>query len=1560
MPKRPRVSPALKPFHPLIREWFQETLGAPSAPQERGWPAIASGEHTLILAPTGTGKTLTAFLWELNNLIVDGSAAPLANAVHILYVSPLKALNNDIQRNLERPLKELEQRFATAGEPFPEIRVAVRTGDTPQSARARMIRKSPHVLITTPESLHIMLTTVRGRGMFSAVRAVIVDEIHAIAGTKRGVHLALTLERLARLCEQSPQRIGLSATQRPLDEIARFLGGCRSGAFRPVTIVDCGLVKRTEISIESPVEDLGHVPGGTIWPSVAPLVLRHMRDARTTIVFVNNRAQAEKMAARINALAGEELALPYHGSLSRERRFLLEGALKAGKLKALVSTSSLELGIDIGSVDLVLQLQSPKRVATALQRVGRAGHTLQAVSRGVFVPTFRDDAAEMLAIERGMRSGDVEPTRVVQNALDVLAQVIVAAVAIDDDWTSADLFSLVRQAYPYHALTRAAFDEVLAMLSGKYPSDVAAELEARMVWDRTTDRLTPLRSARLVAVVNGGTIPDRGLYAVNLPDRTRLGELDEEFVHETRIGDVFQLGSSTWRVNAIEHDRVIVTAAPGAPARMPFWHGEYAARSAHLSSRIGALRRRLDQARTDDDISAIAAEYECDNATAQSLVEYVHQQRHATGVVPDEKILVVEHFRDETNAVRIVIHAPFGGRVNAPWGMALAARVRRALRGDGARHLPGTDVQVQTTDDGIMLRLPDLNGPVPLDTLRGLAPDEAERCVLEEIGDSSLFGARFRMNAARALLLPRGNPRRRMPLWLQRLKAQDLLQTVREFPSFPVLVETYRDVLQDAFDMPALAEVLHSLQVGALEMHDVATTMPSPFAATLQFGFVMDWMYADDTPRAEQRAAMLSLDRGLLDELLGGDGAVADEGTLRALEQLLAFRRGTAPTRQARTADELAILLDRAGDLTVTELAERVAAEGVIGDPLRELLGSGRAIAVGIPLGVGGTEERVILTDSYPRYVAAFGDASMAMVGLGPELLPAVATTAIPESLRRATVTRGAARRELLARFVTLSAAFTVDDVRRRYDLTIESVTNQLEDWTAAGKLVRGNFALEEGLPPAQRWVSRRFLEQARRRELAAARRQIEAVNIEAFAHFLQRWQHLDPSSRLEGAEGTAAAVRQLYGIARPADAWERDYLQNRVTGYDAEAITRLCGAGEAVWVGGSSSSASDESGATLVQLRFVRRGTGRAWLNEAVDSGPALSENAERLYQTLRTEGASFFDDLTRLTQLGGRATRDALKELVGAGLVTNDTVESLRHVVRWRPIVSARVRDQPDPTRWLPADFSPSPNRPVVQRRPNLRRLPKWRPPTEGRPDPGAATWPGRWSLVRTNGILGLTDEESVLAEVVARQWLDRYGVVTRDWWKRERPTVSWRAIYRELKRLEFRGDVRRGYFVRGLAGAQFALPSAVELLRTSGAANAPNDDNPIILQPIVTMAASDPANPYTLSATGMVESRSVELARKRTRGALLATRAGEVILVAEGRGRRVTIRAGVSLLDLADAARALASRLVDANEGRRDVTIETIDGAPAASSPYAPPFAAAGFRATASGLRFYAAPR
>jgi len=1527
------VTDPLRRFHPLVRGWFRETLGAPSAPQRQGWPAIARGEHTLILAPTGTGKTLAAFLWEVNELIRAGRKAPLANAVYLLYVSPLKALNNDIQRNLEGPLAELQQRFGAAGERFPEIRVAVRTGDTPASARARMLRRTPHILITTPESLHIMLTTVRGRGMFGAVRAVIVDEIHAIAGTKRGAHLALTLERLDHLCERPPQRIGLSATQKPLDEIARFLGGCHpergKGAerrdadpshalgvtFRPVTIVDCGLVKTMEVAVRSPVEDLGRV-GGSVWPSVAPLVLDEVRRNRTTIVFVNNRAQAEKMAARVNALAGAEVALPYHGSLSRERRLSLERSLKAGQLRALVSTSALELGIDIGAVDGVIQLQSPKRVAAGLQRVGRAGHSLAAVSRGTFVSTYRDDGMEMLAVVGAMRDGDVEPTRVVQNALDVLAQVIVAATAVED-WHSDELFALVRRAYPYHRLTRAAFDEVVEMLAGKYPSDVAAELDARLVWDRTTNRLAATRASRLVAVVNGGTIPDRGLYTVSLPDRTRLGELDEEFVHETRVGDVFQLGSSTWRVQSIEHDRVIVIPAPGAPARMPFWHGEYGARSAHLTRRVGELRRAL--AATDDEagLARVMEGYRCDEATARSLVAYAREQRAATGVVPDDRALVAEHFRDEVGSVRIVVHAPFGGRVNAPWGMALAQRYREAL---------GVDVQVQTTDDGIMLRLAHLDVSPPMQLLHGLSPEEATQRVTAEIGSSSLFGARFRMNAARALLLPRGNPRRRMPLWLQRLKAADLLEAVREFPSFPILVETYRDVLQDAFDLAAMRDVLRDLEEGRVTLRTVATTVPSPMALSLQFGFVMDWMYADDSPRAERAAAMLSLDTALLEDLLGTPGEL-EENLSVAMAEVLARRRGTDPARRARTADELALLLDRAGDLTLEELRDRVAAEAA-GDPVADLLESRRAVFVDVPASTG-TERRAVLVESFPRYVSALGDPAAVWVGVDQRRESA---EAVPAPFRRATLTRDAAWREILGRFLALAGPVTAAEVRARYDVDESVVQQRLEEWTRRGLLVRARFRLP-GLDASPRWCSRRVVEQARRRALAAARRDVEAVAFDVFARFLLRWQHVEPAHRLDAADAPDA-LRQLYGMARPPLGWT-GYLAARVSGFTAASLSALSTSGEMLWVGEGAGTRDPDAATQRVRaVRFLRRGTEPAWLAPVTEAG--LGESAASVLHQLRARGASFFFELQQALRLGTHALRDALRELVVAGLVTNDTLEAMGHVARWRPLFGASERQEP--TRWLPADFVPSPNRPVVQRRPNLRRLPRWkRPDREG----GDAPWPGRWSALdrAPSPERHLERHESAHAEVIARQWLERYGVVSRDWWRRERPSIPWRAIYRELRRLEMRGEVRRGYFVRGLAGAQFALPAAVEQLRASAT---PGDE-------LLVLSASDPANAWSLPGSGDA------FARPRNPRTLLVSRAGRVLLTADPRAASVAVRPGLEDAETTAAVRALMAHV--AAHRRRDVLVERIDGVNAATSAHARAFMDAGLRRTTTGLRFYA---
>ena len=1496
----PRIDPALKPFHPVVARWFAESLGTPSEPQRQGWPVIASGAHTLILAPTGSGKTFAAFLWELNALITDGLEAPLGNAVHLLYISPLKALNNDIQRNLTLPLTQLKSRFEAQGDRFPEIRVDVRTGDTPQSARNRMVRKSPHILITTPESLHIMLTTQRGRGMFSGVRAVIVDEIHAIAGSKRGAHLALTLERLEHLVGKPVQRIGLSATQRPLDEVARFLGGgdATDSAWtpRPVSVVDCGLVRRAELRVVSPVEDLRHV-GESVWPAIFQQIAEHLQQARTTLVFCNNRAHAEKIATRVNALAGGEVVHAYHGALSRERRLHLEQRLKAGDLRALTTTSALELGIDIGSVDLVIQIQSPKRVTSALQRVGRAGHTLGATSRGIFLPTHLDDALETLAITSAAREGDVEPTKVPQNPLDVLAQIVVAAVAADS-WHADDLFLLVRRAYPFHRLTRTAFDEVLAMLSGKYSPELAAELAPRVLWDRSTGRLEGLRGSRQTAIVSGGTIPDRGHYAVLLADRSRIGELDEEFVHESRVGDVFLLGSSTWRFSAIEHDRVIVTPAPGQPARMPFWKGEYMARSAHVTARIGALRRALGELDAEDPsaVDVLARSLGCDPSLLVALSSYMREQRAVAGVIPDDRTLLLETFRDETGAAYLILHSPYGGRVNAPFAMALSARLR-------ARY-PTVQQQVQTTDDGVLIRLGDFDSEPPIDAALALTSGEAEQSVMQEVGGSPLFGAHFRMSAGRALLLPRARPGKRMPLWLQRLKALDLLDIVREHRSFPILLETYREVLNDAFDVPAFRQLLDSIERGAVRVRTAVLSQSSPFARSARFLFVMDWLYVDDTPHAERRATELSLDTSMLRELLGA--APVDDDTLATLLELVGERRGTTPGYQARDSNELLLLLGRAGDLTHEEIDARLTTEARHAGVLEDVVAAGHVAIVRVPT-TSGRELRYTLPELATEYRTTFA--------------PRKRVAARERAMHAALIVR---------RFLATAPPVSVDELRNRYALPPRWLARFLADAEQKGELVQGRF------PPGDeaRWCSRRLFDRARRRALAKARRAVQPVPLAAFVAFLQRWQHLDPRDQLEGEEGCEAIVRHLYGALLPPDAFEREILSARLARHDPTCLTRMSSAGELLWTG--VGRVRKESGTiALAAVRLLPRGSEDIWLAPNVEVEQTLGEDARHVLAALRTAGARFFADLSRDTKLSDLRLREALRELVAAGLVTADGFDALREVARLQPL-PARDRSTRDPTRWLPANFERQ--SPIVQRRPSVSGLPRWR-----RPDrPGRSDgWAGRWAALAlpNEPIIPRSEEEAEAAQLVAQTWLERFGIVARDIHRREHPNVPWRAVYEHLRNMELRGAVRRGYFVQGLSGAQFALADAVERLREVAAEADP---------PALCMSARDPANAYRWALGSQL--KTVDSPRPPGGRALLLTRAGRAILSVEGRLERVRRVPNVSEADVTAAAIALTRyirRSVDHAVRPREFRIRTIDDTSAVRSDVAPAFLAAGWR-------------
>jgi ATP-dependent Lhr-like helicase len=1504
---------ALERFSPAVRDWFASSFEAPTPAQAEGWAAISAGHHTLIHAPTGSGKTLAAFLWCLERLARNPSPpVPRGQVGHVrvLYVSPLKALTYDVERNLKAPLTGIGLAAQRLGDPAPSITVASRTGDTPADDRRQIARHPPDILITTPESLYLMLTSA-AREVLRGVEHVIIDEVHAIAGSKRGAHLALSLERLERLRAPDavpPQRIGLSATQRPLEAIARFMAGVGPG--REVRIVDAGTRKPLDLQVVVPVDDmaaLGQVlppdqqPGGpatspdlrtSIWPAIHPAILELIRAHRSTIVFVNSRRLAERLAQRLNELAGEELVRAHHGSIAREQRLAIEEELKSGRLPALVATSSLELGIDMGAVDLVIQVESPTSVARGLQRVGRAGHQVGAPSKGIIFPKYRGDLLECAVVTRRMHEGAIETTEIPRNPLDVLAQQIVA-MTVMDPWPVDELLSVVNRAAPYETLTREVLEGVLGMLAGAYPSDEFAELKPRVIWDRVTDVVDGRRDARVVAVTSGGTIPDRGLYGVFMvgeagsPGR-RVGELDEEMVYELRAGmhgDVVVLGASSWRVEEIGHDRVTVSPAPGVPGKLPFWHGDAVGRPIELGRALGAFVGEIesDLARGEKGRTAAATRlrehHDLDERAAENLLAYLEDERDATGVLPTDRRVVVERFRDELGDWRLCVLTPFGGRVHAPWSLALEARIGERL---------GMEVQTIWSDDGIAIRLPE--GDAPLDGIEALLfpdPDELEDLVVGQLAGSALFASRFRENAARALLLPRRRPGTRTPLWQQRQRAADLLAVASRYGSFPILVETYRECLSDAFDLPALREILAGVARREIAVHSVETAAASPFASSLLFDYVAAYMYDGDTPLAERRAGALTLDRELLRELLGQEELreLLDPDALADLELSL---QALTEERHATTLDGVHDLLRRLGDLSADEMGARTQGGAPVAGPwLAELAAARRAVRTRIA-----GEERWIAVEDVARYRDG--------VGIAPPV-------GVPAAFLGPTV---AALDGLLSRWARSHGPFLTPDPARRWGLPAGVIGDALERLAAAGTLLLGEFRPGGA---EREWCDPEVLRLLRRRSLARLRREVEPVDSAALARFLPDWHGITPVGAnpppFRGSaalERLAEVVDQLAGQPIPASVLERDVLPARIPGYLPRLLDELGALGEVAWVGRGSLGRDDGRIALVRPGREVLRPSGPLDGTERPD-GP----RHDAIREHLGRRGASFYRDL--FVAAGGgrdREVLDALWDLVWAGEVTNDTFAPLR-ALRWK--------------RTGSGNGSRRPTRPG--------RLTALGPPEAA----------GRWSLVSTEASATPTER----LHAISLALLERHGVLTREAVAAEGIEGGFSAVYPVLRAMEDAGRIRRGYFVDGLGAAQFALAGALDRLRAvrDGA-------DPPAVGAIHLLAAADPANPYGAALPWPRRGESDRRPYQRAAGAYVVLIDGVAVLYLERGGSSLQVLpAGDDPGVAFAAARALHTLVAD---GRlRELVVRKVDGDDVAASPFRPILLDAGFVAGYRGL-------
>ncbi|ULE33668.1 ATP-dependent helicase [Mycobacterium sp. IDR2000157661] len=1488
-------STALTRFSELTQEWFTGTFAEPTPAQAQAWAAIADGDNTLVIAPTGSGKTLAAFLWAIDRLAASEPRPP-RSGTRVLYVSPLKALAVDVERNLRTPLTGIARVADRTGVPAPSISVGVRSGDTSPAQRRELITNPPDILITTPESLFLMLTSA-ARDTLAEVQTVIVDEVHAVAATKRGAHLALSLERLDQLLDKPAQRIGLSATVRPPEEVARFL----SGQAR-TTVVAPPAAKTFDLSVQVPVPDMANLENNTIWPDVEERIVDLIEAHNSSIVFANSRRLAERLTSRLNEIHAERsdveletgpnagvaggapayimgsgqasgaptlLARAHHGSVSKEQRALVEDDLKSGRLKAVVATSSLELGIDMGAVDLVVQVEAPPSVASGLQRIGRAGHQVGEISQGVLFPKHRTDLIGCAVTVTRMLAGEIESMRVPTNPLDVLAQHTVAACALEpldaDRW-----FDAVRRSAPFATLPRSAFEATLDLLSGKYPSTEFAELRPRLVYDRDAGTLTARPGAQRLAVTSGGAIPDRGLFTVYLATESekpsRVGELDEEMVYESRPGDVISLGATSWRITEITHDRVLVVPAPGQPARLPFWRGDGVGRPAELGAAVGAFTGELARLGKDDFVARCGA-MGFDEFATDNLWRLIDDQRQATGVLPSDATFVVERFRDELGDWRVILHSPYGLRVHGPLALAISRRLRERY---------GIEEKPTASDDGIIVRLPDTlpdsGTPPPGADLFVFDADEIEPIVTAEVGGSALFASRFRECAARALLLPRRHPGKRSPLWHQRQRAAQLLDVARKYPDFPIVLEAVRECLQDVYDVPALTELMHRVAQRRLRIVEVETTMPSPFAASLLFGYVGAFMYEGDSPLAERRAAALSLDTGLLAELLGRvelrellDPEVI-ASTTRQLQHL-------SDDRQARDAEGIADLLRLLGPLTEDEIGRRCTTSDV-GGWLHGLRAAKRALTVSF---------------ADRTWWVAVEDVGLLRDGVGvavPVGVPTAFTESVDDPLG-----------ELLGRYARTRGPFSTGDAAARFGLGLRVTADVLGRMAIDGNLIRGEFTdidvTDHGA--GAQWCDADVLKILRRRSLAALRAQIEPVSTAAYGRFLPAWQQVG-STHNAGTDGLASVIDQLSGVPIPASAVEPLVLGQRVRDYQPAMLDELLASGEVTWSGAGQIGGGTTNSDGWIAFHMADS----APMTLSAPAEIELTDTHRAILDTLGGGGAYFF---RQLGDKPGEEVKRALWELIWAGWVTGDTFAPVRALLTGARGQTGR--------RGAPAHRQ-------KQRAPRLSRYSVANPQARSS-DPTVA---GRWSALPAP-----EPESTVRAHFQAELLLGRHGVLTKGAVGAEGIPGGFAMLYKVLTAFEDTGRCQRGYFVESLGGAQFAATSTVDRLRTYLDSVDPDQRE----YHAVVMAAADPANPYGAALPWPAKKAGDEDKTHRP-----GRKAGALVALVDGELTWFLERGGRSLLSFtgdADAHAAAAGALAElVGSGRVGAfLVEKVNGVP-----------------------------